>query len=739
MEINDFSGGIVDNYLAGNVNQFRTLDNCYIDENKKLLSRYGCAIWDDTNYQIPAGEQRIGSMVDFQDTLLVQSAANIYYVDSTWQTLAGPTTNPVSRGTGTGNYYDYAEWNDHLFVVNDDLTSPMKIYKDGSGDWQLRNAGMAGLASDPTITPDSNDTASYIYYFLYYYTYSVGTVTYEDFGTTTFVSSTSSADMSGVGHYNQISVIPVLANSTTENYATTAVKVKVYRTTDNGIVPYYVGEVTNGTTTFQDTVTDATLVNNVQLYTNGGVYDNDTPPPAKYITVVDNIAWYGYVLEGSEQVSYRVRQSKKNDPDSCPSEFFIDMDEEITGIDNVNGYCIVFCKKGIYRLEGYRDLQGNGFIAKRKIHSTAGCVSNRSIIAGENVLFFAGQNGFYVTDGYSAQRISPQIEATYTDLVATAATARKIYATRDNKNQRVYWSLQSGTTEVDTVYVFHERYGTFTTWSGGTNFRPTSIIFFGNDFYRSDSRGYIFKHDSDCYTDLVIDTTAVPSTWTTTAIEYDITSSAYNFGSSSIRKWVPWITYVLANESKLSLQINSINDDTEYEQPLAKIRFRNSINYGDPEIDFGDSDISYYNKELIKGKRRFPRRSLRCTYKQVQFKNSDSVIFASDSFTTATVNNVANTAVLEDTTNYSWPNDIENYYITFEEDNYTKRYLITSRSDDTIIFRDNDDTAPNGTVIKWQIAGTRKGERIKMLSYVVNYIPISNSNEAYDGVTGGNS
>jgi len=59
------------------------------------------------------------------------------------------------------------------------------------------------------------------------------------------------ANLSGVGHYNQIAAIPVLAGG---NYDTSNIKVRIFRTTDNGSTSYYVGQVTNGTVTFQDTV-----------------------------------------------------------------------------------------------------------------------------------------------------------------------------------------------------------------------------------------------------------------------------------------------------------------------------------------------------------------------------------------------------------------------------------------------------------------------------------------------------
>ena len=97
--VEDFSGGITDNFLDGAPNKYRFADNFVVTNNRKLYSRPGSVIYDDTNFLIPVGNQRIATLMKLNEDLLVQSAKKLYYIDGTYQTLAGPTGNdPLNAG-----------------------------------------------------------------------------------------------------------------------------------------------------------------------------------------------------------------------------------------------------------------------------------------------------------------------------------------------------------------------------------------------------------------------------------------------------------------------------------------------------------------------------------------------------------------------------------------------------------------------------------------------------------------
>jgi len=294
-EVSDFSGGKTDNYRDGRPNQGKEYQNLLITDNKKIKVRPGSEIQDATYPQIPAGNQRIGQLVSHQDELFIQAGREVYYRSSGWQTLEGPDSNSVLTAGSTANYASFAPWNGHLIVCNDAFSNPMKIYNDGT-NWQVRNAGLPKLASTPSVTPSNTNAQTYTYSFIYHYSYTVGSVSFEDFGPVTQVQITDG----DAPETNQIDIssIPVLTNGTTDNYDDGVITVKIYRTTNGGTISYYVGEVTNGTTTYADTTSDATIsANNIRLYTSGGVLDNDPPPPSKYVVVANDITWYAHIRQ----------------------------------------------------------------------------------------------------------------------------------------------------------------------------------------------------------------------------------------------------------------------------------------------------------------------------------------------------------------------------------------------------------------------------------------------------------
>lgn len=729
--VEDFSGGITDYIIDAQPNQSGTLENFLIDPNRKALTAPGSQIFDDDMYQIPDGIARVcGTFTSFMnDDLIINSARRIWHPVLTFQEFTGPSGNPAFSAGTTSSFPAFTEWNFHIFAVNSALSQPVKLYKDGSDVWQTRTAGMPDLANTPTVISSGGAGNSYEYAFLYFYEYTVGTTVFDDFGPTTLVQLTNA----GPPNVNTVNItnIPVISNGVTLNYDTANIKVHIYRSQNNGTVLYKVGQVNNGTTTFNDTMSDATLINQLQLYTNSGVLDNDPPPPSKYITTVNNITYYGYVQQDGQTFRNRVRQSVQDDPDSCPRENFVDVLDEVTGLSSYNDNPLVFTKNHVYRLNGAYTETGQGQVSFEDITKTIGCVSHNSIVQTRYGVFWAGNDGFYWTDGFQFKKVSDSINERYKIIVATANRAARIYSTFDTKDNRVYWAVasDSGSTDNDSFFVLDLRWGirdaaTFTTRVNGTNFAPTSITFFDGQLIRGDRRGYIFKHDTSYFTDPEIDTTKTPDEWATAGIVPMYKSTAFNFNLPQIRKWVPKILLTLQNKSNVSVQIYGVNDNSSQLSPLKEIRFRGNIVWGDPTPIWGAANITWSFLNLIEEMRRFIAGTMRCSFKQIVITQSFTNIYNSDTYSTATVSGIANTAVLTGST-FVLPADIKNYYISFANDNYGKNFLITSRDTDTqLSFLDPLDVAPTG-VQKWVIKGQPKGEVIDILSYVVYYAPLT--------------
>lgn len=740
LEVIDFSGGVTDNYVAGPTNRYQKADNLLISNNKKLFSVPGSQIRDLVNYQIPAGQQRIGHLAVHKDKLLEQSAKDIYYTDPVYHTLLGPSGNSSFKNNTTGSYVSSSFWNNLTILSSDSFDKPIKIFKDNTLALKLITAGLPAMAA-PTITVGMAGTRNYIYAFHYFYQYNVEGTIFETNGPVVEVELDSSEDPAA--HTNHITNIPVLANGVLDNYDTANVKVRIFRTEDAQTTLHLIGTVNNGVTIFNDSVSDATVANAQTIYIDGGVLDDDPPPPAKFVHIVNDVCIYAHVKESGEIFSNRYRQSKKNQIDSCPGALGDDLEDEITGVSSVLGVPLILCKRSIYRVDGFFDSLGRGGLVHLRISDTVGCVSHNSIIQTTNGIFFAGQEGFYFCDGYRVQKISDEFNKTYLTLVAN--NPKNMYGDYDKAFERIWWSVQkdAGSLDNDSFYILDLRWGirpdsAFTTSSDGANFAPSAIRFFNNQLIRADKRGYIFVHDQSYLTNPKVDILNFPNVWHKSTIIYDYRSCAFNFGTSFLRKWVPWILLSLTNKTNIAVQIWSINDDGRSNKPLTEIRFNSNVVWGDPDVVWGDPSILWDFEGLIEEKRRFPAGGLRCNYKQIRITNSKTIVRTSDHDGLGTIDHVAKTLTL-DNPDTAWPVDSVGYFLTFEQDGYIKEYEVTGRTSSVLTYLDAGSSSPTGDV-KWELKGYRKNEAIEVLSYTIHYLMLSKSQKAFHfGDSGGNA
>lgn len=745
--IDNFAGGMTDYYIDASLTRFKSADNLLLvktDSGKaKLYSRPGSVIWDSTNYQIPAGNQRIGALNFFSDTLLVSSANKVYYVNGTWQTLVGPTGNNVFPSSVTvDDTITFGRWDGISLLCSSTYQKPQKIYRDSSNVLRVRTAGLPELATAPVVTPSANTGKSFIYNFLFAYTYTVNQKTFIDRGPITEVLVTN-ADAPEV-NANNITAIPVLVNGVTDNYdtASPSLVVEIYRSVDGGDELFYVGSVPNGTTIYTDNLSDALLQDNEPIYTTGDVVENDPPPLCKTLCVTQQFAYYGNVKIGGQELTNFVYQSVQNDIDSVPLDFSVELDDEVVQMTSYREIPIALCKKYVYRIESNYDELGRGGMIPTKISDTAGCISFQSAVVTDVGIFWFGVDGVYYTDGYQVLKVDKSLNktyASYTSTVSKTLAQVRVQGKYDPQNRRVYWTVWSDAlnSDVDRLYVLDLNYGItddmpFTSCVGLT-WSPTALEFKNDIWYRADRRGYIFKHDDSLYSDPKVNTLTNPSTWDSEAIIYNYVSSAFNMGTDAVRKYAPFINCLVANDTNTSLQIVSINDDGRKTGDLSVIRYRNNVTWGDPDYYWGDPSLVWNQGGLGGFSRRFPAGNLRFTYKQIQMTNGFVALLNSDligSATTAYLTSVTKTVTLDDSVTYAWPTKAVDYYIAFSSDNYVNQFLITARTDSTLTISDPTGYCPYGS-LDWVIRGVPKDETLNLISYTVQYLDFSETQQAY--------
>lgn len=842
--------------------EYQLADNLNIDDNRDLVTRGGCEIYDEDAPQLLSGEKNINAVIEVDDVVYQHSARSLYTISAgTMSELLGPSSNKVFGSGDESLKGSFAEWNKHLICASEEYSPIQRAYKNNSGTLKLNNLGLPSLSlfgaitlanelksdfnahiadatehtsgvdavntvsssnatdllslltlvnelvvdytahhadarlvtpafhaatesvdkrllSLPTATTldsaialltelrskynlhDADTTAhgtdtlhqvtsnylpsgagtagakNYVYILYYAHSYYVNDVLFKEVGPTVEIS---------VGSVNEpstnaitISNIPALLNGTANNWETGEIKVEIGRTSDGGDTFFFVGEVLASAGSFTDRTSDASLQLNVPIYIEGGVLDNEPPPEAKYLSVVNDALILGNVKEGSVLRPSRVRISKRFQLYACPGEFYVDFDDEITGVSLVNIYPIIFTQNKTYRLEGLFDATGAGGYQKREISSRVGCVANRSIVQVMEGIVFAGVDGFYFTDGFKVNKISKDINETY----AAFENKEDICGAYDKKKNWVLWGVSesSALENNDVVYVGHGNYPKangdipFTTWSGGnmaSNFSATCLAYINESIVRGDHRGYLFRHDDSLLDDPKVDTLSSPGDWYTSAIYYDFRSLGYDFGSADRRKWVPKIVVNANNEASLSLLIESNNDNSGVFRELKPILDRNNAEWGDPTATWSDSTRRWNYFPMISAWRRFPAVGLRCQYKQVRFSNNYTLIDDSTSVGGVSIDATTKVITLLSHPTFTWVQDPVDYYISFSSDDYAMEYLITEISGADITVSDAANNLTDQSDVEWKIYGYKKREVLSLANFVIHHDYLTSTQQAY--------
>lgn len=555
----------------------------------------------------------------------------------------------------------------------------------------------------------------------------------------------------------QISNLPVLANDPSTNYDTVEIDVQIYRTTDSGNTYFLEGEVNNGTVSFTDSIADSVdspgldrLDAREVLYTTGGIVANDSPPICRYLHILNDIAYYGDITDTGQRFPNRIVQSIPGSPDSVSLTFFDDIEDALMGISSTRNNVVALGRVSIYRLNGAFNNLGQGAITHERISDEIGCISTRSIVRTEIGIFFAGNDGFYFTDGFQLIKISIDLDETYGKLTRTEEQRNRITGCYDRLTRRVWWTVQEEPTDTDcnAFFIFYLNYGVkpsgvFTTASNGTYFRPSAAIFHQGLLIRGDERGLIFRHDPNYKTDPKVpaDVSVSLSLWGTVHLPYDYRSCALDFGNTAIGQWVTKVHAIGKNVGNAAFHVNSIKENNLLtKRSVAPIRFTRNPIWGDATIDWGDPDFVWRYDGKLDEKRRFPAGSLRSQFRQLQITPADDVgVYRYEDFpegSTANVNAAAKTATIATPSGYTailWPLDVDDMRIAFSTDNYEQEFTVASVAGAVLTFLDPANLSTNDTVATWVIRGVVKEQRLSLLSYLLHFSNFGELGASYAG------
>lgn len=621
------------------------------------------------------------------------------------------------------------------------------------------SAANASGFSENRFTEDTPVAASVNYRAAFRFDYTVGSTSFTDRGPPStpinvieFENQEDTGSTEKGRFATEISNLYAYANASNYNYDiadTTNFRKEIYRTIAEGQFYYradvngVAADVANATTTYSDYSLDDYLVDQLELYTNTGAPDNDAPPLAHAVHQTNDIAYYA---KGN-----RVYQSLPSDPDSVPGDFFEEFEENVVAISSTRSAVVVFGSSRVYRLSGVRTELGQGVLSHETIFDRTGAISAQSVVKADNGVFFAGKDGFYFTDGYQCMRVT-DLEDTFRRYTDSSAKRARVQGTYDNLSKKVYWTVQTGSNSYpDKIWVLDLQFGVkldatpVTTISCLHGFKPTALAFYGGILHYGDNDGYVFKQTLDRAIDLKKDTGVAATSWEAAPVYWDFKSCHHDYGSSAQRKYFTRIQAQFEmRDTNVSCQITSDADKGRKEEALPVIRSRKlatAAGYGDSKFDWIGNVYTTKPGDTVDEFRWLKGSGyLRSNFRSFEFELAYCVIANSTEMGTLTVANVAGnvyTATLVSLiATRKWPLYSVDYYLNLGG----VEYPVTVRTSDSVVrFDATGLAAPTlGAYATWELNGVPKGERVRLVSYSVNYDLGDQEQSKFQGTTTSN-
>lgn len=412
----------------------------------------------------------------------------------------------------------------------------------------------------------------------------------------------------------------------------------------------------------------------------------------------------------------RLRQSFPGIAFSSPESFYVDLESDGIQVGSAQEKYVVLCKTGVYRIDGRFTETGQGGMLREKISDRVGGVSALGGITVNDLFFFLGQDGFYMTDAYKVYPITKHLKTSVLSIVdqdrnTFSARNNLIQCVHNRQDNTIIWSFDPGNvgyaTETWTLYLNQfsiEAGGAFTKQKNDTNYRPTALGHFRGQFIRGDYQGFVFKHSTTKVNDPYINTASTGTLVSGRAahIPFKLRSLPEDFGDRGTRKLVAKALLQFTNQGNFTCALKSINEkNTSNAASMKGIRFRQEYTGN------------------IKEKRTFPVGSAgtkfqgtRCHLKQIQIESDTSaIVYGSDDYAVGTV--VTNVMTLAAGSFPTPDGGLVGMSIYTELDNYATGYLITAVAGSTLTAT----SLPDMTARKWVIKGAPRDEKHEILAY----------------------
>ena len=711
LDLTKFSG-LTNRIIGSSTNTFSAINCFYINNMKKIETAYGFRCL----YPATSDGREILDINKVYGDYIYITTQDVRYIkpDGSQRTLVKHYQNPVN----TDQRVYSSEWRGQIIYghmtrgLTGEYSNHYRVYpisNGGTKQYVCYRVGTPDFSGASITEGDTTDSKLYQYKLVYCTTFTTyDGVTYKEYSRPQYFRRYQDANISSS---NPVS-ISINSNITDTEVDLSNTKIEIYRTLANGTTYYRVAELNLTASSHTDSTEDVNLVKH-QAYYGNGMADIGRPPKAGLMKIIGGTGWYGDIVDGNDAYNYRVIQSMSGIPTSVNMSWYDDFGSRVTGIGSVGSVPIIFTEKEIYRLDGQIAPDGTGSFRKRAISTTVGCVSHNSIAEINGKIYFAGNDGFYVTDGYQVVSISATPEYDITELYSELTQdmldvdenthlpiydidhfRKRITVFVDSKEEIVKWCCTASKgTHNNIILMYSIRNKCFTTETCRSATYTAAIEYKGG-FIRGDGVGNILTHNKDYFDGVVPDPNKTPSEWAYTRLPFELQSSVIEFGSSSKKKWINNVAITIETKGRTAFSLNSSNDGSSQGLEMSPIEFMGIISWRDKSVLWRQDNIMWRPAPLRTIKRRFPKRHLRCRGKQLGLAPVNVYVYFSSEYGQVNIEpieegkidyfyvRIAGSYVTNPGDNYAkFPLDITGYSMEFSGDNYTTSHEVVERID----------------------------------------------------------
>lgn len=286
------------------------------------------------------------------------------------------------------------------------------------------------------------------------------------------------------------------------------VRIAVYRTEGDGSIYWRLtpiatptlNDTTTDTVTFVDTFTDAAIVGNEILYTDGAAnspLENIAPPPASFICTHQGRA---FLVAGPNKIAFSQVWEDGEAPAFQDAQVIVPdaRGGDLVALASMDDKLVIFKDSAIFVTAGPGpdDTGAGEFLAPQLVTTDVGCSEARSVVSTSAGLLFKTAKGIYLLDrSLAVTYIGAQVED-YNGLTITSAT---LVASQNQVRFTTSGSLIVGTEVLSDLAIVYDY--AFNQWSVFTNCGGVDSVVWDGTYAFAKSDGKTFTENTDSYED----------------------------------------------------------------------------------------------------------------------------------------------------------------------------------------------------------------------------------------------